>query len=83
MVFRDANRLIKDKEVSGSAASQMATSASQAALGPFGALGAVNPVQGNLDPSKVKEIKAHDDLLAYNSGPSILIEPGLLPRGDI
>ena len=23
-----------------------------------------------------------DDLLAYNSGPHILIEPGIIPRGE-
>jgi len=23
-----------------------------------------------------------DDLLAYNSGPQILIEPGIIPRGE-
>ena len=35
-----------------------------------------------MDPAKGKEIIAQDDLLAFNSGPQIIIEPGIVPRGD-
>lgn len=35
-----------------------------------------------MDPAKNKEIKVQDDLMAFYSGPQILIEPGIIPRGE-
>lgn len=75
-MYRDANRLIKDKEAGGG--HQIHTSISTV----NGANGTYNAFVG-IDSAKHKEITLQDDLLAYNSGPQILIEPGIIPRGEL
>jgi len=35
-----------------------------------------------MDPMKAKEIKELNDLLAFNSGPQIVINPGIISREE-
>lgn len=68
-------RLMKDKEAGGG--HQLHTSVS-AVNGANGAQNSATVV----DSAKAKDSKVQHDLLAYNSGPQILIEPGIIPRGE-